>query len=628
MVLRGKTGMNDKDQFLGMDRSITRRDFLQGVALSIAASRMGRAQTTPPTSYPPLLHGLRGQDPSSTELGHRIRNGKTEIPTDVVDTGERYDLIVLGAGLAGLCSSYVYHRERNSARILLLDNQDDFGGHARRNTFEWNGATLIAPGGTYALENPEGSPRGAKEILESLQIDLDLLEGYRDRNFIRRYGLSDAVFFDPRTYPGIQPTWVNQFSDIPYREFFRRSGIPQDAQRELASLYTSRRMYITGPERETTLAGMTWEQFIRETMGLGDNAVRFANLYSTDLVGLGCDAVSALDGFEIGPGFSGMGGPGFVDRNGIPRYGYRPVHRFPDGNHTIARLLLRRILPAAVPVEAAEDETEDTMAPVFNSHIRYDQLDRPEHRVRVRLRSLVIRVEQIDNGQRVAVYYTQPDGRVHRVTARGVIVAAWGMVAKHIVPELSAEQKSALEQYRYCSALYINVLLKHWRPIADLGAFRMQWPDGYCTWMHVSDPLAVGDYQPEYHPEKPTVLSMYKYLYTPGLPPSDQMKLGRYEMERKSFEDYEREIRSELNHALGPWGFDAAKDILAITVNRWGHGYNFFQPRPGEEKPPYEIGRRRVGRISFAGADAGGSPWTQEALQHGRRAAYEQLSRA
>ena len=612
--------MIDQDKFLGMDRSITRRDFLQGVAFSIAASRLGSGQTTPPTSYPPLLHGLRGQDPGSTELGHRIRDGKTEIPTDVVDTGERYDVIVLGAGLAGLCSSYVYHRERGNAHILLLDNQDDFGGHARRNTFEWNGTTLIAPGGTFALENPEDSPRGAKEILESLEIDLEVLEGYRDRDFFKRYGLSYAVFFDPRTYPGIQPTWVNQFYDIPYREFFRRSGIPEDAQRELVNLYTTRRMYIARRDLETTLAGMTWEQFIREVMGLGDNAVRFANLYSTDLIGLGCDAVSALDGFEKGPGFSGMGGPGFVDRNGIPRYGYRPVHRFPDGNHTIARHLLKKILPAAVP-------GEDTMEAVFNSRVRYDQFDRPEHPVRVRLRSLAIRVEQIENGRRVAVYYTQPDGRVQRVTARGVIVAAWGMAAKHIVPELPAEQKSALEQYRYCSALYINVLLRHWRPIADIGAFQMQWPDGYCTWMHVSDPLLVGDYQPEYHPDKPTVLSMYKYLYTPGLPPSDQMKLGRYEMERKSFEDYEREIRSELNHALGPWGFDAAKDILAITVNRWGHGYNFFQPTPGE-KPPYEVGRRRVGRISFAGADAGGSPWTQAALQQGRRAAYEQLSRA
>ena len=402
--------MNDKDKFLGMDHSITRRDFLQGVALSIAASRLGSAQTTPLTSYPPLLHGLRGQDPSSTDLGHRIRDAKTEIPTDVVDTGERYDLVVIGAGLAGLCSSYVYRRERSSAHILLLDNQDDFGGHARRNTFEWNGTTLIAPGGTFALESPEDSPRGAKEIMESLEIDLEVLEGYRDRDFFKRYGLSYSVFFDPRTYPGIQPTWVNQFYDIPYREFFRRSGIPEDAQRELVNLYTTRRMYITGRDREATLAGTTWEQFIREVMGLGDNAVRFANLYSTDLVGLGCDAVSALDGFEIGPGFSGMGGPGFVDRNGIPRYGYRPVHRFPDGNHTIARHLLKKILPAAVP-------GEDTMEGIFNSRVRYDQLDRSEHRVRVRLRSLAIRVEQIENGRRVAVYYTQPDGRVQRVTA-------------------------------------------------------------------------------------------------------------------------------------------------------------------------------------------------------------------
>ena len=626
--------MKGQDKFLGMDRSITRRNFLQGVAMSIAASRLGRAQTeAPSTSYPPSLHGIRGQDSGSTELGHRIRDGKAAVPADVVDTGESYDLIVIGAGLAGLCSSYVYKRERSNARILLLDNQDDFGGHARRNTFEHNGTTLIAPGGTFALENPEDSPRGAKEILESLEIDIDLLEGYRDREVFKRYGLSDAVFFDPRTYPGIKPTWVNQFYDIPYREFFRRSGIPEEAQRELVSFYTSRRMYLAGPERESKLAGMTWERFIREVMGLGDDAVRFANLYSTDHHGLGCDAVSALDGFELGPGFSGMGGPGFVDRNGIPRYGYQPVHRFPDGNHTIARMLLRRILPAAVPVENVTppedpEETVDTMAPVFNSRVRYDQLDRPEHRVRVCLRSLAIRVEQIDNGSRVAVHYMQPDGRVHRVTARSAIVASWGMTAKHIVPELPPEQKSALEEYRYTSALYINVLLKHWRPIADIGAFEMQWPGGYCTWMHVSDPLLVGDYQPEYAPDKPTVLSMYKYLYTPGLPPSDQMKLGRLEMESKPFEDYEREIRTELNHALGPWGFDAAEDILAITVNRWGHGYNFFQPSPGEEKPPYQLGRRRVGRISFAGADSGGSPWTQEALHHGRRAAYEQLSRA
>jgi spermidine dehydrogenase len=167
------------------------------------------------------------------------------------------------------------------------------------------------------------------------------------------------------------------------------------------------------------------------------------------------------------------------------------------------------------------------------------------------------------------------------------------------------------------------VLLKQWRPIADLGAFEMYWPSGYCTWMHVSDPLSVGEYRPAYHPEKPTILSMYKYVHQRGLEPREQMELGRYEMERKSFEEYEREIRSELNHVLGAHGFDAARDIAGITVNRWGHGYNYFK-EPGS-KPVYRTGREKLGRISFAGADHGGTPWTQAAMAEAWRAVHEQL---
>jgi len=618
--------MNETDKLLGMNRSISRRDFLQGVALSLAASRRGRAQERSGQSAmaePPWIHGLRGQDVASTELGHRIRDGKTELTTaDPVDTGEEYDLVVVGAGIAGLASAFVYYQEKPGARILLLDNHDDFGGHARRNTFEWEGTTLIGPGGTFALEEPEASPPEAMAILENLGVDIDRLEAYRDRSVLERFQLSQAVFFDPRSYPGARATWVDKFYQIPHDQFFSRAPISDQAKRELVELYTTRRRYLPDVENaEEALAAMTWERFIRDVMGLGDHAVRFANLYATDLVGLGSDAVTALDGYENGPGFYGMGGTGFYEKDGILVYAYEPVHRYPDGNHTIARHLLKKMLPTAVP-------GPDTMEGVFNSRVNYDQLDRAEHPVRVRLRSLAIRIEHqgpLERAQRVVVSYLQPGGRVHRVTARSVVVAAWGMVAKHIVPELPVEQRRALEDYRYCSAIYINVLLRHWRPIAEIGASEMFWPDGYCTWMQISDPLRVGEYHPDYHPDRPTVLSMYKYIYKPGLPPADQMMLGRYELENKPFEEYEREIRSELNHALGPWGFDAAEDILAITVNRWGHGYNFFPPQPGKT-PAYELGRTRLGRISFAGADAGGTPWTQAAMEQAHRAAHEQLA--
>jgi spermidine dehydrogenase len=354
-------------------------------------------------------------------------------------------------------------------------------------------------------------------------------------------------------------------------------------------------------------------------MGLGDDVVRFVDLYATDLIGLGCDAASALEGYAIGPGFFGMGGEGFYEEAGMLKYGYRPVNRYPDGNHTIARQLLKGILPQAI-------SGDDSMEGVFNGEPRYEELDRSENRVRLRLSSMVTRIQQ--KGETVDVDYVRGVGAGSRVRARHVIMTGWGSVSKHIVPDLPEGQRRALEEYRYSSALYINVLLKHWRPIADIGAFEMFWPSGYCTWMHVSDPLAVGGYRPEYHPDKPTILSMYKYIYKRGLEPREQMALGRYEMERKSFEEYEREIRSELNHVLGPHGFDAARDIAGLTVNRWGHGYNYFkEPGPKEtlESPPYRAGRQKLGRISFAGADAGGTPWTQAALAQAWRAVHEQL---
>ena len=621
---------SEQDLFLGMNRPITRRDFLQGSALVIAGAAIGCNRgsdskiSSPNHNYPPNFTGLRGQDMASTTLAHGVRDGKfAQLPGDVVDTGEEYDLIVIGAGLAGLAAAYVYHREKKGCcRILILDNHDDFGGHARRNTFHWQGTTLIGPGGTFALEEPELSPPEAVEIFNELGIDPKHMESYRDDEFNKRFGLSSGVFFDDRIYPGITSKWVNGFYDTPYADFFAASPLNAAAQSELVELYTTRKNYLPGvDDPEKALAEMSWEKFIREKMGLGDEAVRFANLYATDLVGLGCDAVSAFAGYEVGPGFAGMGGEGFQEVDGILRYAYDPKSRFPDGNHTIARRLLQAILPEAVPGGS-------TMEEVFNSTVDYSSFDKKENNVLVRLRSMAVRVQHegdASRAQNVIVHYSQPDGKVYRVRGRSAVMAGWGMVVKHIVPEISSEQLGALDKYRYCSAVYINVLLKHWKPIADLKMYEMYLPGGYCTWMHIADPLLVGSYRPDYHPDKPTLLSMYKYIYKPGLDPDEQMILGRMEMENKPFEEYEREIRAELQHMFGSHGFNAADDILAITVNRWGHGYNFFKgPKRADDKP-YVRGREKLGRISFAGADAGGSPWTQLALQQGRRAALEQL---
>ncbi len=603
------------DERLGMFRAITRRDFLQGTALALAAPGLVRAQGQ---AHPPS--GFEGQDDPSTECGHRVRDGIYQtLPSEIVDTGEDYDLIVVAASLAGLASAYVYQKERGGeAKVLLLENNDNFGGHARRNTFRWKNTTLIVNGGTYDLEAPERAPAEAAEIFDDVGITAERLVAFRDPDYRKRFGLSSTAFFDSRIYPGIRPQFVHGFHDIPWEEFFAKSPLSEEVKRELVTLYTTRKNYLPGVEEPyRALASMTWEEYIRDKMGLGDNAVRFSDIYATDLGGLGCDGLAGTYGWELGPGFFGVHGEGFYDDNGFMRYGYQPIHRFPDGNHSVARHLLKKLTPNAI-------DGPDTVEGVFDGQIHPDRFDTAGSNVRLRLQSTVIQVKELDGGSRGEILSAAPDGSVHSVKARGAIVAAWGMAAKHIVPDIPDAQRKALGQYNYAAALYINVMLRQWRPIAEAGAFEMYLPGGYCMWMHPLDPLHVGDYRPEHHPDKPTILSMFKYLRTPGLPPEDQMKLARYELEKKPFEDFEREIRSELEHILGPWGFDPAKDILAITVNRWGHGYIVF-PHASVDAPPQEAGRERVGRVSFAGADAGGEPWTQAALQQAHRAAHEQL---
>ena len=608
---------NLNDERLGMFRNISRRDFLQGTALALAAPSWARAQSP---SIPPS--GFQGQDDASAARGHRVRDGIfRQLPSHVVDTGESYDLVVVGAGLGGLAAAHVYKKERGGkARILLLENNEDFGGHARRNTFKWKDTTLIVNGGTYDLEAPEESPPEANEILSDLGIDTERVQGFRDPDYRERFGLDSTCFFDGEVFPEVTKKQFTQgFHTIAWEEFLAKTPLSEANRAELLTLYTTRKNYLPDEdEPERALASMTWESYIRDKMGLSDTAVHFSDIYATDLGGLGCDALPATHGYSNGPGFFGVGGEGFHDDEGMLRYSYDPIYRFPDGNRSVARQLVKKILPDAIT-------GEDSMEGVFNGEVLYDRLDTADSDVRLRLRSTVVRVEHIDGGSRVAVHYATPDGEIRRVTGKNVIVNAWGTVAKHIVPELSEDQREALEGYNHCSALYINVLLDQWKPIADAGAFEMYTPGRYQTWMHVLDPLHVGAYQPEHRPDKPTVLSMFKYLRKPGLSIEEQLKLNRYELETKSFEELEREIRTELEHVLGPWGFNPAEDIKAITVNRWGHGYIVF-PHPDVDSPHRLRGQKRIGRISFAGADASGSAWTQGAFREAHRAVHEQLA--
>jgi spermidine dehydrogenase len=170
--------MDSRDRRLGLDRAISRRDFLNGVGVAIGVSLLPAcAKTGEPTAelsaayYPPAETGMRGSHRGSFEVAHATIHGQRWAAEK---TDEHYDLVVVGAGISGLSAAYIYRRDVDpNARILVLDNHDDFGGHAKRNEFTLDGHTLIGYGGTMLMEAPKTYPATAKQVIRELGIDTD-----------------------------------------------------------------------------------------------------------------------------------------------------------------------------------------------------------------------------------------------------------------------------------------------------------------------------------------------------------------------------------------------------------------------------------------------------------------------
>lgn len=605
-----------EDKDLGIFKPIQRRDFIQGVALSSAYLLTACASSSykflKPFETKKVAVAFQGQNDEAKALGHCVRDSpREEMEANAYDTHEVYDLVVVGAGISGLASARSFQRERGNVKILILDNGSSFGGHAARNTFTHEGQNYIASGGSYTVEDPHDSPPEAIAILKDIGIEFEDFLRFRTDAYTR-IGLSSCLLLDPRYFQTAKLCWKQKFHQGDLHNFFRDTPLPPQDREELIRFYSSTEDYLRNfQNKDQILKNTSWEEFLRSYMKLGNISVDFANLYAPDIFGLGCDAISAYDAKGAGPGFLGMGGDAFKVQDGSISYNYETRYRLPDGNYSIARALVKKLIPEAFPCSQNFEE-------LFTETIQAEHLHK--HAVKFRFRSMVASLRHNTQGS-VDVVYRSAEGRTYKVRAKHVIMSGWGMLAKRIVAELPDLQKEALQKYNYTSSAYINVFLRNWKPIAAIGADKMYLPKGFCTWMSLSDPIHLKNYTPHYDPNSPTILSMYKYFYKPGLPVKAQTSLSRIELEGKTFYSFEKEIRSELNYIFGPWGFDAARDILGIQINRWGHGYNFFS----STSDPYLDGRRSFGKISFAGADAGGSPWMQNSLAQAWRAVQEQL---
>src|SRR3984893_12648060 len=203
--------MSDRsDRELGMHRNITRRDFLNGVAVTAGATLMpwhlfAGIATEPeksPASYPPAFSGFRGSQPGSFDAAHALRDGTFwDSAGKPQDTGETYDLVIVGAGISGLAAAHFYRKAAApTSRILTLDTHDDFDGHARRNEFRIGNKTLLGYGGTYSIESPQPYSAAAAGLIDELGVDVASFPKYLDRDLYGSMGRVPKIFFDKETF--------------------------------------------------------------------------------------------------------------------------------------------------------------------------------------------------------------------------------------------------------------------------------------------------------------------------------------------------------------------------------------------------------------------------------------------
>jgi spermidine dehydrogenase len=652
--------MTDKrDDELGLGQSITRRDFLNGVALTVGGSLLpaelarALALDLPPGAqqkagyYPPVLTGLRGSHPGSFEAAHQLKDGAFWKEAGAPEPDDlTYDLVVVGGGISGLASACVFQKEAGpGARILVLDNHDDFGGHAKRNEFHQGGALRLSHGGTFAIDSPAPYSAFAKGFIHDLGIDVSKWATSNDRKLYGSLGMERGVFFDKETFGkdvlttnplrGRRARRESATDDLAWKRFVREAPLSDQAKRDLDRLLRQKKDYLPGfssEEKKARLARMSYSDYLLKVALVSPEIVKFLQSMLNGLYGAGIDMVPAQDawGLEM-PGFDGLGldpKPGIgMNRDSIPNEeSERYFFHFPDGNASVARLMVRRLVPSAVPGSTAED--------IVTSKIDYGRLDETGSATRVRLNSTVVRVKHVGpaaEAREVEVTYLR-EGRLRAVRAKSCILACWHVVIPHICAELPEAQQHALAYAVKVPLVYTSVLLRSWTSFVKLGFSGAYSPGSYHTGFDLSIPVNVGEYHFPRDPREPITVHMSRTPCSPGRPARDQHRAGRFELLQTTFETFERNIRDQMARTLGAGGFDPARDILAITVNRWPHGYAYqynslFDPfwlEGGET--PCSVARRPFGRIAIANSDSEAYAYTNAALDHGHRAALEVLA--
>lgn len=612
---------------------ITRRDFFNGFALGIAAGLTPVQQlfAQDAVRYPPALMGMRGQHDGSFEAAHAMRDGQTP-SFDHVAIDEHYDLVIVGGGISGLSAAFFYRQQKPDARILILDNHDDFGGHAKRNEFRIDDRLILGYGGSESLQSPMGLYSNvAKRLLRNLNVDIGRFRTAFDRNLYPSIGLSRGVFFphehfgrdvlvngDPTAMVAddLGPGLLNE--KMP-KDFVAGFPLSDDERTQVLALYDSARDPLAGKTHEEKLAFLetvSYRDYLIKTCGLSEKAANCFHGRSLDFMALASDMIPAASAREIGlTGFVGLGLP----EQASPERDEPYIYHFPDGNASIARLLVRALIPGVAPGNTMDDIV---LAPFF-----YDRLDRDGNAVRIRLDSTCVNVKSISSGAELA--YVR-HGKMHRVKAAHAILACFNMAIPYMMPELPEGQRNALLRNVKAPLVYTKVLVRNWKAFANLGVHEISGPMSFHSRVKLDYPVSMGGYRHPRDPSEPMGLHLVHVPNesNPGMEARDQFRLGRMQLLEMTFADFETRIRDELDRMLGDGGFVSSRDIAAITVNRWSHGYSYSANSlfdSGELRDTIERARQPAGRIAIANSDSDWHAYAHSAIDQAHRAVREVL---
>jgi len=607
---------------------ITRRDFVNGTLVAAGTSLLpfeAASQTVlaalDPTYYPPARTGLRGSHPGSNTHAHsRALDGKASWgPT--VDLKEEYDLVVVGGGLSGLSAAYFYQQEHGrDKKVLILDNHDDFGGHAKRNEHTIDGDTRLGYGGSQTLVSPQHAGKTVLGLLKDIGVNLERFKTAYDLDFYKRHKLDAVTYFNKKTF-GEDKVVKHPYCNYPnfveglpsptlsHEEAAQQAPLSERGKEQLLRVLKGGLHVLKVPDRgmRAYISSHSYYDYLKTNLGVDDPGVfNMARHSAADWASGGTDVMS------IGAAKS-CGALGFAP---VATYdeGNPYIHHFPDGNASVARSLVKKMIPNVAEGNNAEE--------LLLARFKYAELDKVSNLVRIRLNSTVVNVKHggyPSSSSEVFVNYIN-DNKSYQVKAKGVVMACYNMMIPYIVSDLPEKQAAALKLQTKSPLQYTTVGLKNWRAMKEMGIGLAMCPGNMHQVVQMDFPVTMGGYEFTKTPDDPCVIQMVSCPTgeTVGAPAVEQFREARYRMLELKFEDYEKEIREHLSGMLTKGSFDFDRDVESISVNRWAHGYSYGGPGNSTRK-----GRQPFGRITIANSDSAPSADALVAIRMAWRAVKE-----